>query len=121
MKNPENGCVLRTVRDAEYNPVSVVAYFLEGREVTEEEYRKVYPLDPGVPMISAGWSRPMLSDALAVHPSQVQEATARNAKRGCSVTYRTDDGRAIVPDRGERKKLLKIEGFHDRDGGYGDG
>lgn len=120
MKNPENGIVMRDVRDENYDLVTVTTYFLDGKEVTREEYEKVYPPPEGVPM-AGGWSRPLLSDALAVHPSQVAEANARNARRGCSVTYDPKDGRAVIPDRAERRKLLKIEGMHDRDGGYGDG
>lgn len=121
-KPPENGIVLTDRRDENYDLVSVATFYLEGKEVTEAEYRRVFPEPtPGLPMSSMAWSRPQESDALAVHPSQVDEANERNRRRGCSVTYRRDDGRAIVPDRGERKKLLKIEGMHDRDGGYGDG
>ena len=62
---------------------------------------------------------PIISDALAVHPSQVQQARERNKRHGVPVWYMLD-GRAILPDRAARKKLLKLEGFHDNSGGYGD-
>jgi hypothetical protein len=109
MKPPENGVTI--LSDGTH-------YYLDGREVSEAEYRAVYA-PAGVPA-AGGWKKPLKSEALAVHPSQVAAANERNRRAGCSVTYAAD-GTAVVPDRGERKKLLKIEGFHDRDGGYGDG
>lgn len=62
---------------------------------------------------------PMVSEALAVHPSQVATANARNKRHGVNVVY-DKNGAAHIPDRGERKRLLKLEGFHDNNGGYGD-
>jgi hypothetical protein len=64
-----------------------------------------------------GW--PQASVALAVHPDQVAEANERNKRHGVGVTYAAD-GTALVPDRAERRKLLRLEGYHDRQGGYGD-
>lgn len=112
MKPPENGATI--VGD-------VTKFYLEGKEVSEEDYRAAFPLSCGVPMGTNAWNRPLLSDGLAVHPSQIDEANERNRRRGCSVTYDRTDGRAIIPDRGQRKKLLSIMKMHDRDGGYGDG
>ncbi len=63
---------------------------------------------------------PMVSElALAVDPSQVGEANARAKRHGVGVEYRPD-GAAVIADRKARKQLLKLEGFHDRRGGYGD-
>lgn len=62
---------------------------------------------------------PMVSEALAVHPKQVQEANERNRKHGVSVTY-DRKGMAVIPDRNERRKLLRLEGFHDNNAGYSD-
>ncbi len=62
---------------------------------------------------------PMVSEALAVHPDQVEAARARAKRHGVSVEYMAD-GRAVLPDRNERRRLLRLEGFHDRQGGYGD-
>lgn len=62
---------------------------------------------------------PMTSKALAVHPSQVKQANARNRKHGVSVVY-DQTGTAHIPDRGERRRLLRLEGMHDHHGGYGD-
>lgn len=65
----------------------------------------------------AGW--PKESYALAVHPKQVGQANARNARHGIATRYRAD-GMAIVPTRADRKKLLKLEKMRDNSGGYGD-
>lgn len=62
---------------------------------------------------------PMLSDACAVHPKQIKQANERNRRHGVKVTYNAK-GQAVIPDRHERKKLLKLEGFRDRSGTYGD-
>lgn len=95
--------------------------FIDGVEVTPEEFNKRFPPKPlGVPLIAspAIWQG-FESLALAVHPDQVAEATERNRRHGCSVTYAAD-GTALIPDRKERARLMKIEGMHDREGGYGD-
>lgn len=101
-------------------------YFLDGREVTRKEYNMAVPsrlddlFEAGTTATSqtrACW--PMMSDALSVHPDQVGEATARNRKHGVNVGY-LPDGTAVIPDRGARKAILKLEGFHDNNGGYGD-
>jgi hypothetical protein len=65
----------------------------------------------------SGW--PMVSKAMGVHRDQVGEANAEMARHGCGVRY-DPEGNAHVPDRGERKKALKIKGLHDNDGGFGD-
>lgn len=61
---------------------------------------------------SAIW--PMKSEALAVHPNQVAEANERNRKAGVSVTYEPGTGLAVIPSPHERRKLMKLEGVHDR-------
>jgi len=63
---------------------------------------------------------PLKSDAMAVHPSQIPEAMARNKKHGLHVEYDPVDGRPILPDRAARRQLMAIEGVHDNQGGYGD-
>lgn len=58
----------------------------------------------------SGW--PMVSEALAVHPKQVGDANARAKRHGINVTY---DGKGFchIPDRNERRKLLRLEALHD--------
>ncbi len=98
-------------------------YYLDGLLVTKEEFDAAFP-----PQDLAGppgghatlWGRGLKSDALAVHPSQIPEVMARNKRHGLSIEYNESDGRPILKDRGQRRDLLKIEGVHDNDGGYGD-
>lgn len=64
---------------------------------------------------------PMKSDAMAVHPDDIPAALERNKRHGVAgVTYDPKDGRAILADRGARRDLMKLEGVHDKNGGYGD-
>jgi hypothetical protein len=94
-------------------------YFLDGQRVTKKAYLKRYPLPRprkgsivgGTPC--KGW--PMRSEALAVHPDQVDEANARNKESGVNVQYEPATGVPIIPDRTERRKLLKLEGMIDKD------
>lgn len=107
-----------------YGRLGPVRWYINDVEVTEEEYNKRFPPKPieeiGVPMAAAPsiW-QDHTSIALAVHPDQVAEATARNIRHGIRVTY-DEEGTAHIPDRAERKKLLALEGMHDNSGGYGD-
>ena len=101
-----------------------IRYYLENKQVTEAQYRAVHPLPAscggapgGTP--TTGW--PILSDALAVHPEQIEEAKKDAAMRGIDVDFVPEDGRAVLRDRDHRRRMLRAYGFHDRDGGYGDG
>lgn len=105
-------------------------FYIGDAEVTEEEFKAAtYTRDqirlrqlleehgaPGVP--GEGW--PLVSEALAVHPKQVKQANDRARRHGISVEY-LPDGRVKIPSRHERAKLLRLEGRHDKSGGYGDG
>jgi chloramphenicol 3-O-phosphotransferase len=104
-----------------YGRTGATNWYIDDVEVTKEEYDKRFPAkELGEPMAHAPsiW-QDHTSDALAVHPDQVAEATARNRRHGISVTY-DENGTAHIPDRAERKKLLRLEGMHDNGGGFGD-
>jgi hypothetical protein len=102
-------------------------YFLNDIEVSQEEYEAAFPskldelLGGGVECLPSQtpscW--PMVSRALAVHPAQVEEANARNKRMGSTVRY-DQKGNAHLPDRGARRDLLRVEGYHDNSAGYGD-
>ncbi len=65
-----------------------------------------------------GW--PMKSQAMACHPSQIQEMMDRNKQHGITgVTYNAE-GDAIISSPREKAKLMRLEGLRDRNGGYGD-
>ena len=53
-------------------------------------------------------TRPLKSDALAVHTSQIPAVVARNKKHGLSIRY-DRAGRPVFTDAAQRKKLMKIE------------
>ncbi len=63
---------------------------------------------------SAKGQWPKTSTALTVHPDQIEEALVRNKSRGSSVTYERD-GTAIIPDKTEFRRIMKIEGMYDKD------
>ena len=96
-------------------------YWIDGREATRTEFRKAFPAQPlGSAECITAWKRPILSDALAVHPDQIPEVLERNRQHGIYIDY-APDGRPILTNRRDRAKLLKLEGCHDHSGGYGDG
>lgn len=96
-------------------------WWIDGRQVSKEEYDAALPnveepIGDGSGLVQF---KPMESMALAVHPKQVEEANARNKRHGVGVEYRPD-GMAMLTSREGRRKLNRLEGFHDNNGGYGD-
>lgn len=108
----------RTVNDAG-DFVEVPAYFIDGNPVSEAAFNAQFPdhiILPGSnPIGHQPGCWPMESVALACHPKQVEAMNARNQKHGISTRYRAD-GTAVIPDRGDRKKLLRLERMHDNNG-----
>lgn len=68
---------------------------------------------------SQNW--PMKSDACGVHPSDVDKAGRASAQMGVPTRFDSNTGQAIFENRNHRAKYMKARGFHDRNGGYGDG
>lgn len=64
-------------------------------------------------------NKPKLSEALGVHPTQVQEAMDDARKRGVPTDF-TRDGRAVITSRAHQKALCRAYGFTNKDGCYGD-
>lgn len=96
-------------------------YYRDGVQKTKADFDRAFPDKPiGPPMTAApaNWQN-FESIALAVHPDQVAEATARNKRNGVNVTYKPD-GTAVIPDRAARTALMRLEGMHDNEGCYGD-
>jgi hypothetical protein len=96
-------------------------YYLDGQSVSQEEFDRAFPPVrevAGGPTSLTGTS-PHASEALAVHPGQVQEAV-ESAKRMGVPTEFLPDGRPIMRSRAHQKAYLKAYGFKNRDGGYGD-
>lgn len=63
---------------------------------------------------------PVLSDALAVHPKQLEQVRERNKRHGLGHIEYLPDGRPVLKDRGMRRDLMRLEKVHDKHGGYGD-
>lgn len=59
----------------------------------------------------------MVSDSLAVHPSQVEKATDRAKRHGIQVEYQKN-GMCRIPDQRNYAKLLKLEGLHNKSEGF---
>lgn len=99
-------------------------YYIDGAEVTKEVYEDAFPDKPldlsHAAEGSRPWCRAIESDGAAVHPRQIKAAMERNRKHGLHIDYNPQDGRPIFKDRDQRRRLLRIEGFRDNDGGYSD-
>jgi hypothetical protein len=94
-------------------------FFLDGKQVTREEFDSAFPDTPigdGSGLI--GW-KPLISDALAVHPRQIKEAREDAIKKGVPVDF-TADGRPKFTSRQQRSAYLRAYGFFDKSAGYGD-
>ena len=63
-------------------------------------------------------AHPLRSDALAVHPKQIEAVKKRNAKHGLNVRY-DRRGRPVFTDAAQRRKLMKIEGVRQQNSAYG--
>ncbi len=101
-------------------------YRLDGVVVSKKDFYRTFKpkktvesalAHVGLTKKGAGW--PKTSIVMGVHPRSVKAANERNAAAGVGVRY-LEDGRAVVPDRNEQKKLLKLRKMHNNDGGYGD-
>ena len=89
-------------------------YFLNGREVTKEEYEKDFPplRGEGSPALHC-WKKPMLSDAMAVHSEQIEEVAALDKAKGVPTSY-LEDGRPIITSEDHKRRLMRSRGLHDR-------
>jgi hypothetical protein len=97
-------------------------YFLDGRPVSAHEFARLVPsrLDFSAAPGGHGSSCwPMASDAMMVHPSQAQEATANAREIGVPTEY-LPDGRPVLTSAAHRKAFARAHHMIDRNGGYSD-
>lgn len=88
-------------------------YFLDGKEVTEKAFKKVFPDKEIVGIMTTPPANyPMESMGVGVHPRQREAAMEHAAKRGVPTEF-TSDGKAVFRDRGHRRDYLKLQGAHD--------
>ena len=85
-------------------------YFLDDREVTREEFFAAFP-----PVASTSGEgligfEPLASDALAVHPRQVAEATELAKERGVPTEF-LPDGRPVFTSSRHFRQYAKLHGF----------
>lgn len=59
---------------------------------------------------------PIASDAMGIHPSQIEEARAFNRSRGVPTTDYTSDGRPILRSSGHRKAYMRAWKYFDKSG-----
>ena len=98
-----------------------LVYTIDGAEVTREAYEACTPDkelgEPLAAQLPGCW--PMVSEACAVHTSQIAEATEIARKKGVPTEY-DKIGRPILTDRGHRRAYNKAFGLRDNNGGFGD-
>lgn len=96
-------------------------FFLGDREVTRAEYDRRMPDKPIEEPLAAETTGiwPLVSEAMGVHPKQVEEAYTDSVKKGVPTQF-DKMGRAVLTNRAHRKAYLKAYGVHDKSGGYGD-
>lgn len=70
-----------------------------------------------VGMRSSTW--PMVSEGMAVHESQIEEAKEHARKHGVPTDF-DRLGRPILTGPMHRKRYAESRGFHDNNAGYGD-
>ena len=94
-------------------------YFLKGnrgwQEVAKEAFEEVFPNKPiGLFGTEAPSHWPIVSDALAVHPDQVEEARASAEAHGVP-TEVMPDGRIVIRSREHQFRYCRAYGFYNRD------
>lgn len=97
-------------------------WYIDNKEVTEAEYNQAFPykpLDLSGNMGLCGWT-PIVSEAMCYHPKQVAEAREFYKKKGINVEIRPT-GHVVFATRQQRREVLRVNGIHDNQGGYGDG
>lgn len=104
-------------------------YFVDGKPVSKKKFHRLFPdiLSNGKGTGLCGW-KPLLSDALAINPSQIEEAQASDKKLGVPTEYVVDHdenghvcgARPKFISREHRRRYMQAYGFFDKQGGYGD-
>lgn len=100
-------------------------YFVNGKEVTAEEFRAGAKGDwlDGPPMTANTYRAhdPLLSDGMGCMKSQVPEMRRMIQHHNIKGVQVKDNGQLEITSRRGRKELLAVRGLVDSDGGYSDG
>jgi hypothetical protein len=102
-----------------------IQYIVNGKPVSEEEFiqRPSKPNWLDVPFMTAHTYRdhdPLVSEGMGVMKKQVPEMRAAIKKHNIKGVVVRDSGQLEITSRRGRRELLRMRGFHDSDGSYGD-
>lgn len=102
-------------------------YFVNGKELTEEEFAARGPKDKDWLKYGCQTSLktyrahdPLLSDGIGCLKSQVPEMRETIRKHNIKGVLVRDDGKLEITSRRGRKELLRVRGLADADGMYSD-
>lgn len=106
----------------EYRRNKPPRYYVDGGEVSESEYKNTFPDRDGVPVLQTNdhWRKFKSDYGLGVHSSQAEEFNKQARDAGLTGVHYDETGVPHISSREQRKKLLKVRGVVDNDGGYGD-
>ena len=66
------------------------------------------------------YNRPLVSQAMGVHPGQAAEMNEAAKRNGTGAFYDPKTGNAVFESRGSRSREMAARGMFDNQGGYGD-
>ena len=90
------------------------AYYLDGKEVTKEEFYTFFqPKNWTMGPVSLVSFKPLHSEALAVHPKQIEEATEDAKQKGVPTEF-DPEGRPIFTSSRHFREYAKRYGFIHR-------
>ena len=88
-----------------------------GRELIYQE--EIAPSMQQGRRAGSAWSKPLVSQAMSVHPEQYKEFN-ESAKRYGTGAFYDKNGDCHLPTRSARNKEMKRRRMFDKSGGYGD-
>ena len=97
-------------------------YRINGKEVTRKRFLQGAKGN-GAPQVSITTYRghdPLVSDGMGCMKSQVGELRESIARRNIQGVRVKDNGQLEITSRRGRKEVLRMRGFADLDGAYGD-
>ncbi len=104
--------------------MSGVKYYVNGKEVTAEEFSVDGKEDwlEASPMVANTYSEhdPLISEGCGVMKAQVGEAREAIKRHGIQGAAVHNNGQVRFTSRRARKEFLRLRGLNDQDGMYGD-
>lgn len=97
--------------------VTEMVYEIDGEEVTADKFYEAFPQrEPSADALTfSPTTWPQQCDALAVHPSQVEEAREDAKRKGVPTDF-TPDGRPVITSAAHQKQYAKLYGFRPKRG-----